>query len=265
MLLLCLFLFNITFSQEAYYVTLVKGVITRQDKARVKIGDKLHADEKLRFSSKDCRLVMLHPQKGRFVLETANVIPETTGEYLMYIKSNLNLNSQRLQLSSRGASRINLDDYFTADESVNDKILFIGVTKIGLEPAGYILDDPLNDFFFLQHIDASGKIYRNKLKVINDTLYIFHDDFKFNGNLSVEGLTVMPAFSRYTKRGEQVTYFHSFKPVFISLSDCREIMKTVKLAAGDRKDKIINETMTQLYFNYGKPDKDALIEIYESL
>lgn len=263
--LACLFINAIALSQDVYYVTLVKGQVTRSNAARVKVGDKLLADEKLKFPSKECRIIMLHPQKGRFVLEATNVTPEATGEYLVYIKSNLNLNSQRLQLSSRGASQAGLDDYFTANEAINENLLLIGDVKISLEPAGYRIADPVYDYFFLQYADEKGKIFRNKLKVSNDTLYIHQNDFSFGGREPISKHKVIPAFSQHSEKGEQVTYFHSFKPVFMTSEACREIMRTVKLVVGEKKEKVISETMTQLYFNYGKPDKEALLEIYESL
>ena len=54
-------------AQDFYYVTVMRGMIRKEDRSVLKMCDKILLDEKLIFSDRNCRLVLLHPRHGRLV------------------------------------------------------------------------------------------------------------------------------------------------------------------------------------------------------
>ena len=267
-LILCLFFFfsfgNRVSSQDIYYVTLVKGEIKRTDATKIKVGDKLESLEKLVFSKKDGRLILLHPQKGRFILEPGNTKQASSGEYLVSLMNNLlNMNYEKMKLSSRGTE--DLDDLFTMDTTINDHLLFIGETKIDMDISKYRIKDTLNDFFSIRYTNASGKLLSRKLSVVNDSLLIKRTDFLFEGKEPVGQEEVRLAFTQGNGEERKITEIVSFKPIFMTLGDCKMLIKTIKDLLGNEKNKVIAEAAIQLYHNYGKPEKDKLSEIYDQL
>jgi len=155
-ILFFLMLYTVTTSaQDFYYVTVIRGTVKKEDKSILKIGDKLLVDAKLIFVNKDCRLVLLHPQKGRFVLEPEKTAGGPTGELLVFVKNHLHLQMQTLKLSSRGD--MGIDDFFSRRNSDSSNLLFIGNTKFDLKQSGYLQADTINNFFFLQYSAADGQ------------------------------------------------------------------------------------------------------------
>ncbi|MBK7432953.1 MAG: hypothetical protein IPI66_02995 [Chitinophagaceae bacterium] len=262
-LLLSLAWTSLAFSQETYFVTLVKGEIKRGDAVKIKVGDKLVTREKVIFSRKDGRLILLHPQKGRFIIEPLNVQPEPSGEYLVYLRDNFLPNQQTVKLSTRGDA--DLDEYFTINPSISKNLLFIGDSRISLDNAKYRISDPSNDFFFLQYSPASGKPSSKRLMVQQDSLQLNRSDFLFNGTPPSDSEEVRIGFLQNYSTDKKVTKISSFFPVFMSIEDCKVILRTIKEILGNDEEKVIDEAMTQLYYQYGKPDKHTLVSIYRSL
>jgi hypothetical protein len=250
------------FSQDVYFVTFVKGDVKKAN-TKIKVGDKLLSPDKLVFSQKDGRLILLHPQKGRFIVEPGHTDPAPSGEYFVYLKNNLIPGTERIKLSSRGDA--DMYEFFTANPSISKNILFIGETGISLDNTIYRINDPNNDFFFLQYTPASGKTFSNKLRVQHDSLMISRADFLFNGKEPADSEDVKLGFIQNYSAEKKVIEIVSFKPAFMSFNDCKNIMNTVKATLGNDREKVIEETMTQLYYNLGKPDKNTLGKIYDSL
>jgi hypothetical protein len=227
------------------------------------VGDKLAFQEKVIFSQKDGRLILLHPQKGRFIIEPLHTQPEPSGEYFVYLQNNLFPNNQTVKLSSRGGG--DLDEFFTTNPSVSKSLLFIGDARISLDNSEYRINDPVNDFFFLQYSPAGGKPSSNKLIVLHDSLLLNRSDFIFNGKAPADSEEVKLGFMQNYATDKKVTRINSFIPVFMSTEDCKNILRTIQLTIGKNKDKVIEEAMTELYYNYGKPDRNLLGDIYDEL
>lgn len=242
-------------AQEIYFVTLVKGDIKKNNAIPVKVGDKIPFQEKLVFANKNCKMILLHPQKGRFVVEPGTIAPQASGEYLVYLKNSLHLSNEKLKLSSRGDA--DLDEFFIINPSINKNLLFVGDSKIALDHSKYFIKDPVNDFFFLQYTPANGKPLNKKLTVTNDSLLISRSDFMFNGAEPAENSEVKIGFMQYYSTEKKMTRIASFTPVFMSITDCKAIITAVQQTIPD-KDKAFEEVLTQLYYNYGKPDKMSI-------
>ncbi|HPH86456.1 MAG TPA: hypothetical protein PLC48_13390 [Ferruginibacter sp.] len=250
-----LFICFSSLAQEIYFVTLVKGDIKKNNATAVKVGDKIPFQEKLVFANKNCKMILLHPQKGRFVVEPGTITPQATGEYFVYLKSSLHLSNEKLKLSSRGDA--DLDEFFITNPSVNKNLLFVGDTKIALDNSKYLIKDPVNDFFFLQYTPANGKPMNKKLTVTHDSLLISRSDFMFNGAEPAENSEVKIGFMQYYSTEKKMTRIASFSPVFMSIADCKAIIAAIQQTISD-KDKAFEEVLTQLYYNYGKPDKASM-------
>jgi hypothetical protein len=255
---------RIAFSQDTYFVTFVKGEIKRSNSTKIKVGDKLLSQEKVIFSQKDGRLILLHPQKGRFIIEPLHTQPEPTGEYFVYVQNNLIPNNQTVKLSSRGGGG-DLDEFFTVNTSISKSLLFIGDTRVSLDNSKYRIKDPGNDFFFLQYSPAAGKSSTNKLIVLHDSLQLNRSDFVFNGKAPADTEEVKLGFIQNYATEKKVTKISSFIPVFMSLEDCRNILKTIRQTLGNNRGKVIEEAMIELSYNYGKTDRDILGDIYDEL
>lgn len=254
---------NLAFSQETYYVTLVKGEIKRANAVKIKVGDKLLYKDKVIFSRKDGRLILLHPQKGRFIIEPVNAQPEPSGEYLVYLQDNFLPNKQTIKLSTRGDA--DLDEYFTTNASINSNLLLIGDIRISLDNAKYRISDPNNDFFFLQYSPVSGKSSSNRLSVQQDSLQLNRSDFIFNGRTPSDSEEVKLGFVQNYSTDKKVTKICSFNPVFMSLEDCKSMLRAIKEILGNDEEKVIDEAFTELYSQYGKPDRKVLIAVYKEL
>jgi hypothetical protein len=115
----------------------------------------------------------------------------------------------------------------------------------------------VNDFFFLQYTPANGKPMNKKLTVTHDSILIGRADFMFNGAEPAENAEVKIGFMQYYSTEKKMTKIASFTPVFMSIADCKAIILAIQQSIPD-KDKAFEEVLTQLYFNYGKPDKTSI-------
>ena len=89
-------------ANDVYFVTVIKGRVTKADKAPLKVGEKLHYRDKVIFSGKDDMVVLLHPEKGRFVVTPDATPQDASGGFFVFLNDNLHLQSHRVSLSSRG-------------------------------------------------------------------------------------------------------------------------------------------------------------------
>jgi len=262
-LFLIFFMYSSAYAQDVYYVTFVKGDIKKSNAVKIKVGDKLLFQESVIFSTKDCKLILLHPQKGRFVIEPGNVTKQPSGEYLGYIKNNLLPDIKKVRLSSRGKE--DLESWFTTDTTINENLLFIGETRIFFDTTIFRIKDPANDFFFLRYTANQHKLFTNRLQVRKDTLVIHPSGFVFNDTLLPYGEEVFIAFVENYSTQKNTAEIAYFKPVSMSMAECKKIMQTIKKALGKNKEKVVEETFSLLYKNYGKPDMKVLEAIYDRL
>ncbi|MES2330929.1 MAG: hypothetical protein V4539_15105 [Bacteroidota bacterium] len=250
-------------AQDLYYVTVIRGTIKKEDRSAVKVGDKLPEKAKLLFANKDCRLVLLHPRKGRFVLEADQKKEAPASEFALFLKNNLHLQSETLKLSSRG--EVGVDEFFSGRKSDSTRLLFIGDTKFDLHHSGYLQDDLTNNFFFLQYVAVDGQALNNKLNIVDDSLVINENSFLGGENQSLENKSVTLAYMKHYKSNREIRQINTFKPVFLSERDCKKLLQTIKQTIGGTKEKIIEEAYTQLMYAYGKPYIETLSSLFEQL
>jgi hypothetical protein len=256
-------IYSSAYAQDVYYVTFVKGDIKKSNAAKVKVGDKLLFQEPVTFSTKDCKLILLHPQKGRFVIEPGNVTKQASGVYLGYIKNNLLPDIKKVRLSSRGKE--DLQSWFTPDPAINENLLFIGDSHIFFDTTKFRITDPADDYFFLQYTTGAGKTIINKLQVKKNTLLIRPTDLLFDGAVLPAGEEIFIGFVENYSTRKAIAEIAFFKYVNMSVVECKKIMQAVKKALGKNRQKVIDETFTQLYQNYGKPDKKVLEALYDGM
>lgn len=252
-------------AQETYFVTFVKGEVKNANSVKIKTGDKLQFQDKVIFATKDDKLVLLNPQKGRFIIQPENNTEKVSGEYMLYLKYSMHLSNEKVKLSSRGDNDAVLEQYFTANPAINKNILFIGDTKISLVNAAYKIKDPASEFFFLQYTAPGSKPLNHKLKVEHDSLVLSENDFVFDGKKVTDSGEVKLGILQQLSAEKKPVKIVSFYPSYISKEDCLALMNTIKQALGNDKQKVVEETCTQLYYNYGKPDHTIINALYDQL
>lgn len=261
--LLLFFAFTAQSQDDTYFVTVIKGDVKKANKTAIKVGEKLQFREKVIFSKKDDMLVLLHPEKGRFVVTPGTANKEPSGDFFVFLNDNLHLQSHRVSLSSRGDP--NLEAFFSVNPAINESLLLIGETKIGLHSSDYLISDPNNDFFFLQYTPVQGKPSNNKLHVVKDSLIINKEDFLFNGAYPADSSEIKLGFIKNYSTDRKITKISSFKPVFMSIEECKNFLIAVKQSNGSDRKKTLEESITELYYFYGKPDLRTVSLIYDSL
>jgi hypothetical protein len=254
------------FAQESYFVTVVKGIVSKADGSAIKTGSKLLLTDKVNMASKESLLILLHPSKGRIVLspQAANVSKDN--KFVLLVKDFLDLNQKNVRLSSRALDNmpVVLEDYFKTDPDINSNCLVIDTLKINLAGTAYTNADNKENFFFLQL--SSARPVNHKLMVRNKILYITREDISFNDSLykKTAGQLNLGYIENYSgdKKAKFITVID---PVYITREACIKVIRDIKLALKGRTEKeILDELYTQIYYLYGKPDEQALAEIYSS-
>lgn len=249
-------------AQDFYYVTVIRGTVRKADKTLLKAGDKLEDNTRLIFADKTCRLLLLHPKRGRFIIEASSQKEQADGELLLFVKGNLHLQTKSIQLSSRGD--IGIDDFFATGHSDSSRILFIGTTRFDLGGSAYAGTDNINNFFFLQYTGNDGKLHNSKLPVTQDSLYINESSFRFNGISPDPDLPVKIGYiKQYNSPNRVISQIGSFKPVFLPDSACKKLLLTLQQILGSNKDKILEEAYSELLTLYGKPYIETLSALYD--
>lgn len=250
-------------AQDLYYVTLVRGIVKKADGSVLKTGDQLPANAKLNFSDNTCRLLLLHPQKGRFIVEPKQTKSAIRGEMMIFLQDHLQFLTQSFQLSSRGEGE-NLDQYFSTRTSDSIHLLFIGETRFDLHNSGYETTDSANQFFFLQYVTVNGQAINHKLSSVNDTLLIPEASFQLNGILPGGDQTWKLGYVKnYSRR--DIVQIASFKPVFITEEVCKSFLKIIRQKMGNDRNKIMEEAYQELIVLYGKPSVENLYFLIDHL
>ena len=170
------------FAQESYFVTVVKGSVSKPDGSAIKPGSKLLLTDKVSLGTKESLLILLHPSKGRIVVSAQTATPSKDNKFVLLIKDFLELSQQSVRLSSRtlGDMPLSLEDYFKTDADINSNFLVIDTLMVKL-PRAYTAVDNKENFFFLQL--SSPKPVNHKLQCRNNMLYITKEDISFNDGL----------------------------------------------------------------------------------
>lgn len=250
-------------SQDLYYVTLVRGIVKRENGSVLKTGDQLVPNAKLYFSDKTCRLLLLHPKKGRFLLEAKQTNTTNRGEIILFLQNQLQFQNQTFQLSSRGVQE-SFEQFFSIRTSDNARLLFIGDMRFDLHNSGYTTSDSLNKFFFLQYVSENGQAVNHKLSTFRDTLMIPAQSFQING--------VLPATHPVWKLGYVKNYalrdiqqIASFEPVLLREEACKKLIEIIMHTIGNNREKIMEEAYLQLSMMYGKPSIENLYFLIDHL
>ena len=254
------------FAQESYFVTIVKGSVSKADGSAVKPGSKLLLTDKVSLGSKESLLILLHPSKGRIVVSAQTATASKDNKFVLLIKDFLELNQQNVRLSSRTLDDmpLSLEDYFKTDPDINSNFLVIDTLKVKL-PRTYAKTDNKENFFFLQL--SSAKPVNHKLQCRNNMLYITREDISFNDGLykKSDGELNLGYIENYSG-DKKVKFITPVEPAFISRQECSNTINLIKKTLKGKAEKeILQEIYAQLYYLYGKPDEQAVTEIYRSI
>lgn len=273
-LLFVFFSFNLE-AQDAYYVTVVKGEVSGPNNKKVQIGDVVSINDKLRLTRKDDFLIV-NNSKGRYIITLDNSRLGNSNELAnLLIKDNIHIHAHNTRLSSRGTGdEISLPEYFKPTvvngQEINEKTLITDELKIPIGNMGYQEIDNKEKFFFIQLIDTgkngekkNGE--KKKLTVRNDSLLLYKKDFIFNGKLysPADGIVKL-GFAEGHSKDKKVKEIADVHPEFISKKEINLIIQTIKTSLPHlSKNDVINEIYTQLYFFYGKPDRQLIENLYD--
>ena len=263
LLLLCM---ATSFAQESYFVTVVKGSVSKPDGSAIKPGSKLLLTDKVSLGTKESLLILLHPSKGRIVVSAQAATPSKDNKFVLLIKDFLDLNQQHIRLSSRTLddAPLSLEDYFKTDADINSNLLVIDTLNVKL-PRAYGKVDNKENFFFLQL--SAAKPVNHKLQCRNNILYITREDISFNDGLykKSDGQLNLGYIENYST-DKKVKFTTPVEPVYISREDCTNTIKVIKKTLKGKPEKnILEEVYAQIYYLYGKPDEQVIKEIYSSI
>jgi hypothetical protein len=255
------------FAQESYFVTIVKGSVSKADGSAIKPGSKLLLTDKVSLGTKESLLILLHPSKGRIVVSPQTAALSKDNKFVLLIKDFLELNQKNVRLSSRGIDDmpVSLEDYFKTDADINSNLLVIDTLKIKLPRIGYSKTDNKENFFFLQLLGP--KPVNHKLQCRNNILHITKEDIFFNDTLYKKsaGQLNLGYIENYSGN-KNVKFITAIEPVYINRETCSNVIGVIKKTLKGRLEKeILQEVYTQMYYLYGKPDEQALKEIYSSI
>ena len=257
-----------TFAQDPYFVTVVKGSVTKKDGTAVTVGSKLDLLDKVTFATKESLLILLHPSKGRLVVSAANAQPNKENSFTLLIKDFLKMNGQSMRLSSRAINEgvMDLASYFRTDPSINNKTLIIDSLQIRLPRYMNLKPDNNTCYFFLQLL--SKEPINHRLFANDEYLNISREDIVFKEKLySIEaGELKLGLVNQYTTDNNVIKKIATINPSFITRETCASVIKAVKSAMGHADEStILKEVYMQLYYTYGKPDENKIEEIFNSL
>jgi hypothetical protein len=266
--LLSLFLLCVAtgFAQESYFVTVVKGSVSKADGSAIKPGSKLSTADKVSMGTKESLLILLHPSKGRIVVSPQAATPSKDNKFVLVVKDFLELNQQQVRLSSRTLEEapLSLEDYFKTDADINNSVLIIDTLTVKL-PRAYVNADNKENFFFLQL--SGAKPVNHKLLCRNNMLYITKEDISFTNGLykKTDGQLNLGYIENYSTN-KKVKFITPIEPAFIGREEVSTVTKTIKKTLkGKPENEILAEICTQLYYQYGKPDELSVKAIYNTV
>ena len=99
-LLLLMFTAN-CYAQESYFVTIVKGSVSKVDGSAIKPGSKLLLTDKVTMGTKESLLILLHPSKGRIVVSAQTATASKDNKFVVLVKDFLDLNQQTVRSEAR--------------------------------------------------------------------------------------------------------------------------------------------------------------------
>lgn len=257
---------SIVSAQDSYFVTVIKGAVTKVDGSALKTGSKITLAEKLVFPNKESLVILLHPGKGRYIV-SPGATASKGNKFILLVKDYLQIHAENVRLSSRSIDDelISLADRFKTDPTINSKILIIDTLRARLPGPEFRDVDNEEHFFFLQLV--ADKPINHKLTVEDNSLLITREDILFNDKLySKQAGQLNLGFIRDYSADKKTKLVTVIEPAYISSEDCIGIIKGIKTSLEGKPEKeILKEIYTQLYYLYGKPDQQVLEQLLHNL
>lgn len=250
-------------AQVTYTVTTIKGEASRNG-VNITLNDRITSNDRITLKTKESMLILLNP-KGRYVISVKQGAKPNELKNIL-VRETINLHAKNVRLSTRALQDyLDIKDYFETNDSINTKLLIVEEAKIAANSSGVRIDNKEN-FYFLQSAAGSGTAANNMLPVLNDSLVIRTGDFIFNGRpYREEDGRVTIGLVQIISKERKVTRIVGFAPAFLTRTELRQIIRAVKSALPDAKrEDMINEVYTQLYFLYGKPDKQIVESLFDN-
>jgi hypothetical protein len=248
-----------TMAQETYYVIHVKGdIISLATGKKLKTGDKITPNDKIKFNPDKAVAVLMSPKSGHFTLgKPASQKPSSTGEFISFIKTTMIPLKSNGQLSTRGNEEIIVDP---RSIFASDTFVFIGnSSKFFPVGSNYPMT---NQKHFVYSFKYQGKPYNKKVAYSKDTLII-----EPKALYVVSGQPILPTDASnvevyyYDAKEKSSIKIASFKPVFYDEETARqELGEIIKVCAMQKisKDQVIEQLYDYIEALYGSTDKHML-------
>ena len=254
-------------AQDSYFVTVIKGAVTKIDGSALKTGAKITLAEKLVFPNKESLVILLHPAKGRYIVSPAKATASKGNKFILLVKDYLQIHAENVRLSSRAIDDDirSLADQLKTNPSINERILIIDSLKIPYKEKQFSDADNEENFFFLQLV--APKPVSRKLASLNNLLIITKDDIVFDDKIySKEAGKLNLGYMEGYSSSKNASLVTALEPAFITREECMDIIKSIKRSMPGKPGKdILKEIYTQLYFLFGKPDEKAIEQLYQQI
>jgi hypothetical protein len=247
-------------NQEILMVIFVQGTVRNVDKKQnLKRGMQLLTSDKVIFSKKTDRVIVISNQRGRFIL---NPKPKSNSEFVSVVYDVLNPFKKNAAISSRGSG----DDLVTDLKSYlgRDTLYVIGEKlEIQLNPENYPMTESQSFLYRFNYnkstlsrsISSSDK---QSLLISPENLY--QDK---NGNAvpadSVQKIEVY----FYDKSDGKLDKITQFKPLFLEEAELKETYRLLK--KNIKKQTLSQEEKEEYYIGffrdyYGRTDENILLK-----
>ena len=224
---------------DVYSVIKVIGSIKHANNKALFTGDKILSNEKLSFANDQSKAALVSKEKGRLML---GATPSgKVSEGLMPALSNV---------SSRSGALINAIDF---TNHFANKYLILSGYEVEINAASFPMND---DKFFFLRFNYNGEEISKKLSFENNKLKMIASEIlKIDGKpISLRpGTTAQLVYrNSINKTSETVA---TFEPVFTDEKSLKNECKLIfyELGAEANKDETIEQLLSYLTENYGKP------------
>lgn len=254
-----------------YYVSNIKGkVFMAASHEALKIGDKVHLNEQLLFSSLSDRVAVINPERGRFVIQKNQLTgPHTQSELLIKIGDHLVPATKSVVLAGRAPvnSKSDLAAWLrNLSKQQNDTLanfLFTDSIKFLLSSKSF--PNPTTRFFFIRYIYQNEQINK-RLAFRSDepskrVLVIDRGIFSIDGQtVKPQSLTPIQLFYYDSERGESETIgkmaLHVVDPIELQqeIQVLRRQLRVYYRGKSDADELVKKEIMAQLNEEYGFVD-----------
>jgi hypothetical protein len=257
--------FQTTFSQEdRYFVAHLKGQIIHSATGKpLKVGDVVSSADAIVFASPEAKAIVMHTQKGRWLLDGKKATKNDSGEFLSFVKDVLMPGATDIRLSTRGGLNYDLDYRKVQDFKGffgEGRYVFIGdELKIGTDLTRFPVGATHS---FVYSYTANGASVKNRLGVEGSNVVFNKQKLYRARGVEINPQTVEKAelvyFNESTKEETKLT---TFQPIFV---DEKTLVLEIKSVAGFlnsnnvmEADKIKNELFDFVLEVYGPINRNV--------